>query len=170
MNIFFFHGKLSTPETSQTAKAVVEYFTASMPEDTKIFVPDYKPNEREYPVITYHLLNYIKDRYSSVEENIFIGISLGGYWALEMANLFPGSICILLNPSLNYYKIPWRRRIGLPLTVVLNADDELLDSAATAFEIGNRADVITFATGGHRMNNIKEVLPIISKAVYREAF
>lgn len=161
MNIFFLHGKMSTPETSQTAKAVREYFEAL---GHTVYVPDYGPQYTAYEYIRPSLINYIADRISVTEKTVIIGISLGGFWALEMANAFATASCILLNPALHYYERPVVAREGLPLSIFLNMDDEILPSERMFNEMKYRAMVRTYPVGGHRMNNINEILPEIERA------
>ena len=158
MNIIFFHGKLSTPETSNTAKVIKEAF-----EDLgdKVYIPDYQPNDLNYYEISDYLQKYVSNIISIETETVFIGISLGGFWALRTANLFPNCSCILLNPSLNYYGYELHAKEGLPLSIILNADDEVLDSYKTAKQFEGRAKVDLFQKGGHRMSNIYDIMPII---------
>jgi predicted esterase YcpF (UPF0227 family) len=158
MNVIFFHGKLSNPETSTTGKAIKECFEAA---GHKVYIPDYKPNDNTLEEISKYLKQYVRDIVSVEEETVFIGISLGGFWALKMANKTPYCSCILLNPSLNYYGFTESPKDGLPLSIILNADDEILDSESTAKHFEGRAKVDLFQTGGHRMSNIYDIMPII---------
>ena len=112
---------------------------------------------------------------------LFVGTSLGGFWAWRCAAWFDG-IAVLMNPSLT----PWvtlETRIGrctnhktgetftltaddvadysdyeqvsskAPLLVLLDEGDELLDSAETHRMMINQAEVITFPGGSHRFGH-----------------
>jgi|GEM_PF-2935991 len=163
MNIIFFHGKLSTPETIHSALAVKIFFNAK---GMDVYIPDYKPNDSSKEQIEKFLENYIKENNIGGEFAI-IGISLGGYWALNTANKTTAERCILLNPALNYYNDSIKPKNGLPVTCFLNEDDELLDSYKTYQDLKLRCDCQLFKTGGHRMSNIYEILPKIEKTLNR---
>lgn len=162
MRIIFFHGKLSNPETSHTAKAVKEYFNNL---GYEVYVPDYKPNDRDFEGIVNYLDGFLGE-FRTIEETVFIGISLGGFWALNCANKTPNSSCILLNPSLGYYGFNNYPKAGLPVSLFVNMDDELINSQRTIDYLFGRALIETFPVGGHRMTNIEEIMPRISKAVH----
>jgi predicted esterase YcpF (UPF0227 family) len=157
MNIIFFHGMLSNPETSNTGKAIKECFEA---QGHKVYILDYKPNNSIEEIATY-IKKSVREIISVKEDTVFIGISLGGFWALRTANYTPNCSCILLNPCLNYYGFYVEPKDGLPLSVLVNADDEILDSRKTANHFEGRAIVDLFQTGGHRMSNIYDIMPII---------
>jgi len=161
MNIIFLHGRLSNPETSHTAKAVKKYFT-TLGED--VYVPDYKPNKKTEEEIESYLINYVKEL-GLTEDLVFIGISLGGFWALKLANRF-NRVCVLLNPSTKYYGYQLLPEPNIPVTLICNEDDELLNTSETITTFQNKADVKTFCNGGHRMSNIEQVIPEIEKSVY----
>ena len=95
--IIFLHGKESTPETSMSAKAVIEYL-----KNEDVSVPDYQPLARSHAEIEEFLSSYIEN--AGVDVTL-IGISLGGYWAYTMACKKENvSRCILLNPSFRCYQ------------------------------------------------------------------
>lgn len=157
MNVIFFHGKLSTPETTNTGKAIKKFFELA---DHKVYIVDYKPENT--PVeISIFIRDYIKDIISVEEDTVFIGISLGGFWALNTANRTPNCSCVLLNPCLDYYGFTIKPKSGLPLSVILNVDDELIDARKTAEMLKGRAKIDLVPSGGHRMTNIKDLLPLI---------
>lgn len=168
MNILFLHGKLSTPETSHSALAIKTFFTAK---GMTVFIPNYKPNDSSKQEIEQFLNSYIKDNNILADDTAIIGISLGGYWALNIANSRCREMslddfkCILLNPALDYYDDAIYPVKNLPVTCFLNEDDELLDSHKTYEYLKSRCDCKLFKTGGHRMSNINELLPEIGKAV-----
>ena len=170
MNILFLHGKLSTPETSHSALAIKTYFSAK---GMTVFVPDYKPNDSSKQEIEQFLSSYINDNNILADDATIIGISLGGYWALNIANKKYREMplddfnCVLLNPALDYYDDAIYPVNDLPVTCFLNEDDELLDNHKTYNYLKSRCDCRLFKTGGHRMYNINELLPEIEKAVNR---
>jgi predicted esterase YcpF (UPF0227 family) len=162
--IIFIHGRLSTPETSQTAKAIKEYFESK---GERVVVPNYKPNDSTYDEIKTFFREYIRSLDFIVDEQItVIGISLGGYWALKLANEDSWiSKCILLNPSLSYYGEELKVQCLADISVCLNMDDELLDPNKTLEKFEGIASVYTSETGGHRMSNINEFLKDIEKDI-----
>ncbi len=120
---------------------------------------------------------------------MFLGTSLGGFWAWRCAAWFNG-IAVLINPALT----PWvtlQSRIGtctnyktgqhftltaddvanyqeykvvsskVPLLVLLDEGDELLDSAETHRMMINQAEVITFPRGSHRFDHRVEAASAI---------
>ena len=107
------------------------------------------------------------------DDTTIVGISLGGYWALNTANKKYFEIplddfkCILLNPALDYYNDVIYPVNDLPVTCFLNENDELLDNHKTYDYLKFRCDCGLFKTGDHRMTNINELLPNIEKAVNR---
>lgn len=52
MKAMFFHGLLSTPSTSRTAKSVKDFLAQK---DVEVIVPDYKPQTRSYDEIDAYL-------------------------------------------------------------------------------------------------------------------
>jgi len=158
--IIFLHGKESTPETSRSAKAVIEYF-----KNEDVSVPDYQPLARSHAEIEEFLSSCIET--AGVDVTL-IGISLGGYWAYTMACKKANvSRCILLNPSFRCYQdIPvTAAKNGLPITVVVNLDDEIINPADAIERFTGRASVVTFEKGGHRFDNREQMLAEICKAI-----
>jgi pimeloyl-ACP methyl ester carboxylesterase len=164
MNIYFFHGKESTPTTSHTATAIRAAFEGL---GETVYVPDYEPMEHTYEEIVSYIKGYVENA-SAFEENVFIGISLGGYWALQAANMVPFSSCILLNPSIGYYGTFDLASIksALPISVFVNKDDVVVDPVPTITRFAGRAWLNAFEVGGHRMTNIEEIMPLIINAAY----
>jgi len=162
--ILFIHGRLSTPETSQTAIAVKKYFESI---GERVVIPNYRPNELTYDEIKTYFREYIRALDFTIDEPItVIGISLGGYWALELANSDSWiSKCVLLNPSLSYYGEELKVKCMADVTVCLTMNDELIDSNRTLEKFNGIANVYTNESGGHRMSNINEFLHLIEKDI-----
>lgn len=159
-SIIFLHGKESTPDTSTSAQAVRDHFT----NDT-VLVPDYKPLERTHEEIEEYLADYIKNAGGDVS---IVGISLGGYWAYRMGCKVPNvSRCIMLNPSFRCYPdIPViSARTGLPISIIVNMDDDIVNPADAIERFKERAYIKTFKKGGHRFNNRQAMLREIEKAI-----
>lgn len=158
--IVFLHGKESTPRTSSSARAVVEYFK----HDT-VLVPDYRPLVRSHAEIEEFLSGFVADAGPDVT---VVGISLGGYWAYRIASLVPAvSGCIMLNPSFRCYPdlpIP-DPRPGLPLTLIVNLDDEVVDPAPALELFTGHAEITSFSRGGHRFENRRDMLREIELAL-----
>ena len=164
MKAMFFHGLMSTPDTSRTAKAVREFLARK---DVEVVVPDYQPQTRSYDEIDAFLRKEVQQLLDGDDEVMLIGISLGGYWALKMTNeLKYVSHCILINPSLNYYGKPVEAKWGFMLTVITNADDDVVDNRETQKRFKGRAECIEFPSGGHRPTNMDQILPLIEKCLY----
>ena len=158
MKIIFLHGKESTPETSSSAKAIIEYFT-----EDEVFVLNYEPMNGTFDEVDSRLDTLIKEIIDD-EEFVIIGISLGGYWALKKAHDFPNCKCILLNPALEYYT-PIEVNPFLFSIMYLNLDDEVIKPIDILLKYCSMIYIHTFPNGGHRMNNIKEILPLIEKSI-----
>lgn len=161
--IIFLHGKESTPETSSSAKAVKEYFVGY-----NVLVPDYRPLERTHDEIEAFLTEFIKDALKNDQMIYLVGISLGGYWAYTMScNFSEVSHCILLNPSFRCYPdIPVATpKLGLPISILVNLDDDVVDPQDAVERFKGRAYIKTFTSGGHRFSNREEMLGEIEKAL-----
>jgi predicted esterase YcpF (UPF0227 family) len=116
------------------------------------------------------------------EENIFIGTSLGGFYAANLASIFNG-VAIMLNPAINpketlekyigeqknyttgivskftqehvnsYINI----RIPKNAYIILNAGDEVISSFDTIKKIDGKHKYIVFPGGTHRFEDVEEV-------------
>jgi predicted esterase YcpF (UPF0227 family) len=158
--IIFLHGKESTPDSSSSARSVKEYF-----KQDKVLVPDYRPLERSHEEIESYLSDVIEKAGTEVS---LVGISLGGYLAYRMACKSPNvSRCILLNPSFRCYPdVPvCDPKPRLPITIVVNMDDEIVNPADALERFRGRAAMISFDHGGHRFENREEMLGEIRKAM-----
>jgi predicted esterase YcpF (UPF0227 family) len=79
MKIIFLHGLESNPKTSHSAELIKNYF-----KDDTIIIPDYKPKNKTYEEV-YQILMQEISPYLDGDEVYIIGISLGGFWAYELA-------------------------------------------------------------------------------------
>lgn len=163
MKIIFLHGLESTPETSHSAKLITDNFD-------NVHVPHYNPKKSTYLLVKQTLKSLI-DHYTEVmkEDVILIGISLGGFWALHMTEFTNCNKVILLNPAI----VRGEERYGVTVNVsgevgghlLLNMDDEVIDNNENCKRFEGRFKIDTFQTGGHRMTNLKELIPLIEGSV-----
>jgi len=168
MKIIFLHGLESAPETSSSAKAIRDYFVNQY----DVIIPDYKPKERTHSQICDYFEEFTANLPEG-EEYVAIGISLGGYWALNLTNITEGQMInkvILLNPSLDYYsrtgEVPEIKIDPCVLgQVIVNMDDDVVDNNKTIKRYINRFHFLTFSKGGHRMSNMKHVLPYMDNTL-----
>jgi predicted esterase YcpF (UPF0227 family) len=161
MKAIFFHGMLSTPSTSRSAKAVKNFLTQK---GVEVIVPDYKPQTRSHDEIDAYLKKELQKVIDPNDKIILIGISLGGYWAYKMANDFcKVERCVLINPSLNYYGKSVEDKSSVPLTIIGNADDDVVNNKETLEKFKSRALCIEFPSGGHRPTNMSQILPLIEE-------
>lgn len=153
--IIFLHGKQSTPEGSGSGKAIKEQFS----KEYYVLIPDYKPLERTHQEIE----DYLQECISPHPGALIVGISLGGYWAYRMTCTLPASLglsCVLLNPYFYNYpeiEVPMPPKT-IPITVVVNLDDDLINPQEVIKRFNSTATVRAFKTGGHRF---KDKTPII---------
>ena len=153
--IIFLHGKQSTPEGSGSGKAIRAHFSS----EHNVLIPDYKPMERTHDEIESFLEEYISPHPGA----LIVGISLGGYWAYRMACTLPtdlGLSCVLLNPYFYNYpeiEVPMPPA-NIPITVVVNLDDDLINPQEVIKRFQNTATIRAFETGGHRF---KDKTPIV---------
>jgi len=173
MSIIYLHGFNSS---GQSAKA--QELAALMP-DIEVLTPDIPADMREaIPFLMQYIGNHA-DR-----DLMLIGSSLGGYYARYLAGRF-GCAAVLINPALNpvpllltqlgdqinYYTSEryqltagmvqaldaWAaNNTGIPLLVLLDEEDELLDSGLTQRNCQGMADVVVFPGGSHRFEHLPE--------------
>lgn len=109
---------------------------------------------------------------------IFIGTSLGGYWAYYMANLFSVPF-ISINPAIepsktlaNYdipeqsiesYKNVWEfgKVVNSPGMILLDMGDDVISPMDTSNLLSGRYEVVTFDGGNHRFEHMVDALPYI---------
>ena len=161
MNIIFMHGKESDPRNSSKAQEIQDRFPESI-----VSVPDYRPKERSFEEIDRFFAGYFAQIPFLQNRVLYIiGSSLGGYWALKWASQLNASGCILLNPSLDYYGEPPTPRPSLPVTLLVCKDDGVVDPGFAVDFLTGKAAVVSFETGGHRMENTEEMLAEMEKAI-----
>lgn len=161
--IIFLHGKEATPETSASAKAIKEHFTAY-----NVLVPDYLPMERTYDEVESFLTTYIENVIKDGNLIHLVGISLGGYWAYTMGCKIPHvQQCVLLNPAFHCYpdKPVAPPKPDLHITIVVNLDDEIVDPNEAIDRFKGCADIKIFETGGHRFSNCKDMVGAVDTAL-----
>lgn len=94
--IVYFHGYGSNAKTSKVDR-IKQFFG----DKAKVFAYDIDVDPRIAEFELYpQIMNMLLDDVNSQDELIFIGTSLGAYWAYSAAHVF-GAKCVLLNPSLN---------------------------------------------------------------------
>ena len=162
--IIFLHGKQSTPEGSGSGKAIREHFS----KEHNVLIPDYKPMERTHEEVE----NFLKGVISIHPGALLVGISLGGYWAYRMTCILPSDLglsCVLLNPYFYNYpeiEVPMPTR-NIPIRVVVNLDDELINPQEVIKRFRNTATIRAFETGGHRFKNKTPIVREITAALQR---
>lgn len=162
--IIFLHGKQSTPEGSGSGKAIREHFS----KEHNVLIPDYKPMEQTHEKIETYLKGYI----SLHPQALIVGISLGGYWAYRMTCTLPADLglsCVLLNPYFYNYpeiEVP-KPPNNIPITVVVNMDDDLINPQEVIKRFQNMATIRAFETGGHRFKNKTPIVREIAAALQR---
>lgn len=143
--VVFLHGLESDPENSGSAN----YLKSLIPD---LIVPDYKP-KREYNIV----FNELKDFLNKYDTAIVIGISIGGYWALELAKHTNISRIILINPALVRGANNYNTNIEIPTTgmihLLVNMDDELINNEENVSLVYKKGKITKFENGGHRVKN-----------------
>lgn len=90
--VFYFHGYASSPATDKVARLKEHFpdtFAFPINIDPDVSVP-YLEDQIEHT-----LYGHVQDHNTVV---VFVGTSLGAYYAAEMASIFPSSKLILINP------------------------------------------------------------------------
>ena len=156
--VFYFHGYSSSPTTDKVAR-----FKEHFP-DTYAFPIDINP-EISLPFledkIENTLLTYGNDCNTVV---VFVGTSLGAWYAGELANVYPSAHCIMINPpedpfyslqtigvdpvTAGYY-IP--TNLGIADKIFLATHDELFHYDEEK-EMWDMMPAVTWADAGHRFN------------------
>jgi hypothetical protein len=160
--IIFLHGKQSTPEGSGSGKAIREHFSS----EHNVLNPDYKPMERTHEEIE----AYLKECISPHPGALIVGISLGGYWAYRMACTLPASLglsCVLLNPYFYNYpeiEVPMPPA-NIPITVVVNLDDDLINPEAVLARFSGTARIMTSDKGGHRFADKRPIVEAVQSSL-----
>lgn len=160
--IIVLHGRGGNGIDSTTCQKVREYLN-----DEVVVCPSYD-SAATHSEIAFDLENFVNTVYvDKSEELIFVGCSMGGYWARYLANRFNASKLIMLNPSLNLYEEGVREDlVGLPITVFVGLKDEVVDPQYAIDLYWNRGHVMVLPEGDHRLHSqFEEILPLIKKAI-----
>jgi predicted esterase YcpF (UPF0227 family) len=156
--VFYFHGYNSTPNSGKVDR-LREHF----------------PNTFAYPIdidqdksvgwlmnqIFLEFLDFINDEKSKV---VFVGTSLGAWYAAKMAEVYKVKDCILINPC--YSPRSMLQKYGVPQDILekysdmtfaedykyfIAKDDDVIDFNPVLDTLGNM-DVTWTETGMHRFN------------------
>lgn len=180
--IYIFHGFGSSPTTSSTVNALYTHIDSTL-QVKPIHYPYWNPSDCEAAVM--------KQIDPDDDEKIFIGVSLGGFWARYFANKYPGSKLILINPSLlahknaskyigdvvlDKYTIPndYPAQLApfaitkddptLAIAVIISTDDEVVDPVHTQNVYNGRARV-HLTHGGHQLKLTPTLMGHINMAI-----
>jgi len=160
--IFVLHGRGGNGEESTTCKLVKEYFS-----DETVYCPSYD-YEANHDVISKQLNDFVSEKIrGNNDEVIFIGCSMGGYWARYLANKHGADKLFMLNPSLQLYEESITKDdAGLPITVFLGLKDEVVNPDFAYNLYKDRAHVVVIENGDHRLvENMSEILPVIEEMI-----
>lgn len=167
LSVVYFHGYGSS-STSDKVTGLAEHFI--------VHAPSIPIKFDEAKKILINFINELNLNLSN--EVVFVGTSLGGYWAGLMGEIFMVPT-IMINPSCNpsktlrlynnpelseeelckYSDLHLRLTFGVPRVILLAEDDEVLDYTIAANCI--YGEKVYFKNGGHRFNEIG----IISKYI-----
>lgn len=162
--IFVLHGRKSNGADSTTCRAVREYF------DDIVYCPTYNTSS-SHDEISSQLIKFVSGKIINTnEEVVFIGSSMGGYWARYLANQYRNYCYIklfMLNPSLELYDEGVEEDDpSLPITVFIGLEDDVVDPQVALRLYENRAYIKTFEKSGHRLSGeLEYILPEIEKGI-----
>jgi predicted esterase YcpF (UPF0227 family) len=160
ISVIYFHGYGSSPQSDKAlalAQRFCEVLTLEIPTTH---------DEAEAA-----LEKYLDVYCQGANTLVFVGTSLGGYWASIMADRY-GVPALLINPSCNPAATLAGRNDPLltaeevakfkslvgpdrsPKVVLLAKDDAVLDYRVAEQRFKGSAEVKLFETGGHRFNEI----------------
>lgn len=157
--LILLHGKGSSPKISETVKGIKNH---KQLKNELIFTPHYD-SDLNYDHIKKNLINYVeelKKQYPD-ERLIFVGTSLGGFWAKHLANHYKDS-AILINPALKFYGGIEPDHPDVSLTIFLGTNDDVVDHKIALNHYKDRASIY-INDSGHRMLDyfdeiVKEIL------------
>ena len=176
IQIFYFHG-FNSGEQSSTFNRIKETFP-----NTQLVRYNFMEHEKAYQEI----VSFLRGQNLDDTKTIFIGSSLGGYWANVFCSVF-GIQTILINPSLNpaesllkyvgqeficngithlfneenangYNDDPLRI---YPRVVFIGLKDDVVDYHETEKILGEHAKFIYLANEGHQLQDIQPLLEMI---------
>lgn len=163
--IVYFHGYGSNGN-SEKVKALREHF--------EVFAPEIPVKHDE--ALAY-LTSYL-DALKTYTEPVFVGTSMGGYWATRMSDLFSVP-SVIINPAcdpksaLGKYENPaltpaelskfqkLKPAKGFPRSVLLSKDDAVIDYREAQELFAGKAEIALFESEGHRFSDTT----IISKYI-----
>ena len=181
--IYLLHGFGGSAEESTTIQTLIEYLS--------------ERTDLEIRPINYSSTNPSKayvDIFNNIDkddnEMIFIGVSLGGFWARYFANQYPNSKLIMINPALyapytfeavkgeefNGIEIPDDLGVklspyyisdddnNLAISVIVSIDDTIIPPMPTLKTYADRADILV-TEGGHRLELFDNHLQFINNAI-----
>lgn len=161
--IFALHGKDGNGKDSTLCKEVRKYFT-----DEVVYCPSYD-SSLSHKEIAEQLDAFVENitQYDKGEEVIFVGCSMGGYWARYLANKHNACKLMMINPSLELYEEGIKEdNPSLPILVFLGMKDEVVNPQVALNIYENRACVIKIQNGDHRMlNEYVYILPEIEREI-----
>lgn len=169
MLVVLIHGRQSTPETSGMIRILKPLLEEN---GFDVIAPTYNTSgskgeiEKEF----IEQIRSAQDEFNE-QEIAFIGSSLGGFWARHLANKFPGSKLIMINPSLKFYgqveRYSNEKERSIPTTLFLSKDDDVVPYEIAYDHYKDMADIRLFEHGGHRFSPLSEVKGDIVKALNR---
>jgi hypothetical protein len=180
IQIFYFHG-FNSGEQSSTFKRI----KAAFPNTQMV-----KYNFMEYGKAYHEIYTFLDSQKKDGTNTIFIGSSLGGYWANLFCSVF-GIQTILINPSLKpsesllkyvgqefiyngvTYLFKEENAKGYtdnlfriyPRVVFIGQKDEVVNYHETEKILGKYAQFIYLVKEGHQLQDIQPILEMIPKLV-----
>lgn len=166
MIVVYFHGygsSANSDKVTELKKHFSEVYSTNIPLD--------------FDEAQKHLIDEIYKLLYSGRQLLFVGTSLGGYWATRMSNYFKVP-AVIINPScsprttLQRYGVPSSTfekyvdlecTVGVPRTVLLTKDDDVLDYKVAHSLFTGIACVKLFESGGHRFNQINTIVENINE-------
>jgi len=187
--IFYFHGLGSSGEAVK-ANRLREYFSAREPA-VEVLSPTYPAwDVREGERVLRLEVNQAIAAHPT-EPLLFVGSSMGGFYARRLAGAFPGARIALINPALTpatglakYIGVNERIHTGeefvitaehvaafgeaeewelVPTLLLIDKGDEVLDYRVAADIYEGRAERVLFEDGCHVFDHMEEALPLIER-------
>lgn len=158
--VVYFHGYGSSSKTDKVVGLAQNFDSVAAP-DIPIDFDD----------ASVYLTNWINDLKSDGRSLLFVGTSLGGYWASRMSAQFKIP-AVIINPSCTPSSTLSRYGVDatviskypnlvvssdVPRIVLLAQDDDMLDYNFAAKLFANKAHVKLFKSGGHCFQDINTI-------------
>ncbi|MES2585825.1 MAG: YqiA/YcfP family alpha/beta fold hydrolase [Pseudomonadota bacterium] len=156
--IIYFHGYGSSKESSK-----VQWLNKASNSRCIAFDIDIDPTI-SIPKLTHDITMEILDEPNLDEELIFVGTSLGGWYAAKLASIFKcGSVIInpTINPKTSLLKYGVSSQIcnnysdfefNEDATYFISLDDEVIDHSGLLLTLENRKSKLFKSYGGHRFH------------------